>query len=119
MAAPVMFAEEHSLRDSRAFPGGQQSRDTAEPELSAPVTTRAPSWGGKSPTTPTQQVIFQCKSGLFCLHLHLSSLPLLCLFPLGKQQLSGRLQILHVNFFSKGETISSMILVQVTPTSRG
>lgn len=119
MAAPVIFAEEHSPRDSKAFPGGQQSCDTAELQLSAPVTSQVPSWGGKSPTTPTQQVIFQCKSGLFCLYLHLSSLPLLSLFPLGKQQISERLQILHTNFSSKGETNSSMILVWVTPTSRG
>lgn len=78
----------------RTHPQGQQSFpwrtakcDTAELCLSAPVSSQAPSWGGKFPT-PTQQVIFLCKSGLFCLHLHFSSL--LSLFSLGKQQISGR-----------------------------
>lgn len=86
MAAPVIFTEEHSPRDSKAFPGGQHSCDTAEPRLSAPVTSQAPSWGGKSPTTPTQQVIFQCKSGLFCMYLHLSSLPLFLYFLWGNNR---------------------------------
>lgn len=49
----------------------------------------------------------------------LISLPLFSLFLLGKKQISGRSQILHVNFSSKGETNSSMILVRVTPASRG
>lgn len=61
MAAPVIFTEEHSPRGSKAFPGGQQRCDTAEPQLRAPVSSQAPSWGGKSPTTPTQQVIFHCQ----------------------------------------------------------
>lgn len=59
MAAPVIFTEEYGPRDIKAFSGGQQSCDTAEPQLGAPATSQAPSWGGQSPATPTQQAVFQ------------------------------------------------------------
>lgn len=49
MAGPVIFAEEYSPRDIKAFSRGQQSSDTAKPRLGAPATSQAPSWGGNLP----------------------------------------------------------------------
>lgn len=71
MAASVIFTG-YDPRDIKSSSGGQQSCDTAEAQLSAPATSQALSQEGLSPTTPTQQAIFQDFS--YWLHRRLTDL---------------------------------------------
>lgn len=119
MAAPVMFTEEHSPRDSKASPGGEQSHDTAELCLSAPASSQAPSWGAgggiSHSTYSTGDFSVQIRIILSGFALFFSNTS----FPIFSGQTTDIWKILHVNFSSKGKTNSSMILDWVISTSRG